>query len=81
MTTKQIQIMTTVIRGNADGSFMDLDQVLECLQYKTTKQSIQFSIRALISKGALSKKPRENRRGRSRVVISPTRDGYAAMQG
>ena len=79
LTTKQLHILSTVIKGNPDGSFIDLDQLLERLPYETTKQSIQFSIRALIAKKLLMKHPREKRRGRSRVILSATDLGYRIM--
>lgn len=76
ITSKQRTIMTVLVRGNPDGSFCDLDQLIERIDYKTTKASMQFSIRALIKNGFLIKQPREKRRGRSHVIISPTKKGY-----
>jgi predicted transcriptional regulator len=81
MTSKQFQIMTTILKGNDDGSFLDLDQVIQKLSYKTTKQSLQFSIRALIRKGLVTKQEQEKRRGRSRAIVSPTKNGYIIMTG
>lgn len=81
LTTKQIQIMSIVIRMNEDGSFVDLDQLLERLPYETTKQSIQFSVRALVAKELIEKKPREKRRERSRVILAPTELGYQIVRG
>lgn len=81
LTTKQLQIMSVVLKGNEDGSFVDLDEILDRLPYETTKQSIQFSIRALIRKGLLMKHPREKRRGRCRVILSSTELGYRVMRG
>lgn len=79
MTPKQLQLMQTIVTANEDGSFTDLDQILERLTYDTTKQSLQFSLRALIKKGVIVKKARENRRGRSRVILAPTEVGYNIM--
>jgi hypothetical protein len=78
LTSKQMTIMELVLRGNGttpDGAFIpiDLDQLLERLPYETTKQSMQFSIRALINREMLERGPRENRRGRSRVTLKPTK--------
>jgi predicted transcriptional regulator len=81
LTTKQIQIMDIIVKGNPDGSFVDIDELLVRLPYETTKQSIQFSVRALISKNLIEKQPRELRRGRQRVVLSPTREGYGLIRG
>lgn len=78
LTTKQTQIMTIVCRGNTSDEtpWCDIDQVLEGLakefNWNTTKQSLQFSIRALIKKGMVEKEGLEKRRGRKRVVLKPT---------
>lgn len=81
LTQKQKHIMTTLIKANADGSFLDIDQLVENLPYKTTKQSMHFSIRALVKKRLISKYGMEKRRGRSRLVINPTTLGFSVMQG
>jgi hypothetical protein len=72
LTSKQISQMRVICAGNSDGTDVDLDQILEKLPYQTTKQSFQFSLRALIAKGLVEEAGREVRRGRSRRVISPT---------
>lgn len=82
LTTKQIQIMNVITRGNEDGSFVDVDQLVERVGYETTKQSMQFSIRALVNKSLIMKQQqRQLRRGRSRIVLSATSLGYAVMRG
>lgn len=80
LTSKQQQIMRTVVRANPDGSFLDLDQLIENLTYKTTKASMHFSIRALEEKGLVEKQPTEIRRGRSRAIIAPTINGLERMR-
>lgn len=75
LTTKQRAIMTVIIAGNPDGSFADIDEILDRLSYETTKQSLQFSLRALAAKGCIQKMPTEIRRKRSRVVYSATESG------
>lgn len=81
LTTKQYSLMSVIIRGNPDGSFVDLDQILERIPYETSKQSLQFSIRALVNRGLIMKHEREVRRGRVRVIISATPVGYQIMRG
>lgn len=76
MTTKQRTIMEAILRGNPDGSWMDLDQLITTLPYKTGKDSMHFSIRALVNKGLLEKKPLEFRRGQERRVLAPTGLAY-----
>lgn len=80
VTEKQMQIMSVVVKGNEDGSFIDLDQLLERIPYETTKESMQFSIRALVKNQLISKKDRESRRGRSRVILAPTELAYFVMR-
>ncbi|EET8285652.1 hypothetical protein FC252_004884 [Escherichia coli] len=55
LTNKQKDIIKTPNLGYERGHLLDLDELLEVLPYKTTKQSIQFSIRALIKKGLVEK--------------------------
>ncbi|MBY7190999.1 hypothetical protein [Escherichia ruysiae] len=55
LTDKQKDIIKTLNLGYERGNLLDLDELLEVLPYKTTKQSIQFSIRALIKKGLVEK--------------------------
>lgn len=79
LTEKQEQVLETIVKGNHDGSFCDLDQVIEKVPYDTTKASIQFIIRNLMGKGLIYKKPTEKRRGRRRVVIGPTSQGFLEL--
>lgn len=77
LTDKQLAIMQVIVNKNEDGSCTDLDQILERLSYKTSKASLQFSIRALAAHGLIRKEPEwEKRRGRKRVLIRAT--GLAA---
>lgn len=75
LTLKQIELLNTIGRRNPDGGAIDLDQLIERLSYKPTKQSIQFSIRALIAHGLIQKDAPEKRRGRTRTLISLTEQG------
>ncbi|CDL80989.1 hypothetical protein [Xenorhabdus szentirmaii] len=55
VTEKQKMIIRTVWIGMERENPVDMDELLEMLPYKTTKQSMQFSIRALIKKGFVIK--------------------------
>ncbi|HDR2361578.1 TPA: hypothetical protein QCH63_004480, partial [Enterobacter kobei] len=55
LTDKQKDILRTIYLGHDRGHLLDLDELLEVLPYKTTKQSMQFSLRALIKKGLVEK--------------------------
>ena len=76
LTPKQTQITDTIIKGNPDGTWVDMDQLLENLPYRTSKSSMQFSIRYLIEKGVLEKRDCELRRGQARRVYAPTALAY-----
>jgi len=67
--------------GNDDGTPTDLDEVIERVSYKPTKQSIQFSIRALVNHGLIEKGAQEKRRGRLRAIIRITPKGASMMGG
>lgn len=85
LSTKQIQILVEVQKGSVndlgEAAPIDLDQLLERLPYKTTKESMQFSIRALIRRGMLEKAGNESRRGRSRVLYRLTDYGVKTITG
>lgn len=76
ITKKQVAIMKVILLGNEEADPVDIDQLLERLDYKTTKQSIQFSIRALVSRNFIYKGELQKRRGKKRVIYLPTREGY-----
>jgi len=75
LTHKQTNLLTVIAKGNKEDGTIDLDEILEYLQYETTKQSLQFSVRALIAHGYIAKKGLEKRRGRMRQVIEATELG------
>ena len=79
LTEKQELVLGTIVKGNEDGSFCDLDEVIEKVPYDTTKASIQFIIRNLKNKGLIYKRPTEKRRGRRRVVLGPTSQGFLEL--
>ena len=72
LTAKQKEVLAVIIKSNPDGSLVDLDQILMNIRYYSTKQAMQFIIRALIRKGLIVKKGSENRRARRRVLLAPT---------
>jgi hypothetical protein len=79
LTKKQRQIISVVVRANPDGSFLDINQIMAELSYHPSKESLQFSLRALINKGLIEKQ-RQRRRGYQRLIIAPTLAGYAAQR-
>lgn len=83
MTTKQTKILGCLCDKNADGSEVDLDQLLEALRaeyhWETTKPSLQFSLRRLIEGGLVTKLNRQIRRGRLRAILTITPLGLRMM--
>lgn len=77
LTPKQENVLTVIVKGNTNGSFCDLDEIIQRVFYATNKQSIQFIIRNLVGKGMIQKKETQKRRSRRRVIICPTENGYA----
>lgn len=75
LTCVQIELLQVIGNANHDGTLIDMDQLLEKISYKTSKQSMQFSLRALVNKGLIEKKPRTKRRGQSRLIIDLTELG------
>lgn len=78
LTHKQIELMDVIAKGNGLLGPCDLDEILDRVRYETSKQSLQFSIRALVARGLIYKKGIEKRRGRQRVVIQATPLGMQA---
>lgn len=72
LTPNQIEVLSVVADGNEDGSPTDLDEILERVSYKPTKQAIQFTIRSLVKYELIEKVGSENRRDRKRVLIGAT---------
>lgn len=77
LSAKQAEILTLIVRMNTDGTFLDLDQLIEKLSYNPTKEALQFSIRHLVSRGLIEKKEPELRRNAKRRILAPTMHGYA----
>ena len=40
LTRKQVMIVDTILKGNPDGTWLDIDQLIENLPYETSKDSI-----------------------------------------
>lgn len=69
LTVKQLELLKIIKSGNTDGSLVDLDELIERASYKPKKDSMHFSVRALVAKGLMEKAGTENRRGRRRVLF------------
>lgn len=80
LTAKQQEIMDAVLRLTGRGEFPDMDELLDAVSYKCSKQAMQFSVRYLARHGLLEKKEPELRRGRRRAVIAPTKLAYDLLR-
>lgn len=69
---KHLDVMRVLTVGNENKSPVDLDQLLERLSYKTTKQAFQFTLRTMIRHEWVAKLGVEKRRVRNRVLIGIT---------
>ena len=72
LSEKQLGVLLTINRENADKSLVDLDQIIERQSYETNKPSIQFIIRNLVQKGLIEKTGSEVRNGRRKVLFKTT---------
>ena len=80
ITPYQLEVMLKLdTLAAAAGRLADFDQLLERLSWKPTKESAQFVVRALVTKGFIEKMPRELRRGRTRVCYKTTEKGRLAL--
>jgi hypothetical protein len=80
ITARQMEVLWLVCKGNPDephAFLADLDQILERLSVRTTKEAMQFTVRALIANGLIEKAPRELRRERLRVTYQATALGLS----
>lgn len=82
-TAKQMNILSVILAGNGlnqDGSRnpIDLDEILERINWRTSKASMQFSLRYLIDYGMIEKVGHAYRRGRNRAIFLPTINGIKA---
>lgn len=63
----------------ATGQLPDLDQLLSKLSWNPSKESIQFTVRALVGKGFIEKFGIQTRRGRNRVCFRVTEPGKLVL--
>jgi DNA-binding MarR family transcriptional regulator len=81
LTPKQRAVMNAIHAGDGSGGFVDNDQLLRRIPYKTTKPSLHCSLRKLIDKGLVQRCGTEFRRGRVRGLITLTFAGVRMVAG
>jgi DNA-binding MarR family transcriptional regulator len=79
LTAKQKIILRAIAKGDGEGGFADMDQIMDRLGYAPSKQALQCSIRVLVKRGMAEKKGVELRRERMRQVIALTPKGYSFL--
>ncbi|GAL22960.1 hypothetical protein JCM19235_1261 [Vibrio maritimus] len=75
-----MMILEVVLKRNTDGSLVDLDEIIERVDYEVTKPAIQFTIRRMIEHGVIEKAGRDSRRGRARTTFRVTELGYEVVK-
>jgi DNA-binding PadR family transcriptional regulator len=75
VTPYQLELLKAARAAHDAGAPLDLDQLLDTLSWEPSKESLQFTIRALIKRGLIVKSDLELRRGRRRVSFLMTADG------
>lgn len=76
ITDNMRSILEVVVRANKDGSWVDMDQLIQRVNYHVTKEAIQFTLRNMVKKQLIAKGESTLRRGRKRLVLIPTELGY-----
>ena len=80
VTAYQHELLTTLSRlEQATGRLTDFDQLLGQLSWTPSKESAQFTIRAMIAKGFIEKAAIEPRRGRNRICYRVADGGKAVL--
>lgn len=80
ITPYQVEILTLMFSASkVTDRLLDFDQILGRLSWKPSKDSAQFTFRALVSKKMIEKAPRESRRGRVRVCYRLTLEGMKVL--
>lgn len=83
LTDNQLKILRVLADKNADGSDVDLDQLLDTLaveyDWVTSKAALQWSLRQLINLEVVERMGREVRRNRARRILRLTPLGLKVM--
>lgn len=72
LTVHQLDTLCVIVKGNPDGSLVDIYQILDRVERDVVLQSMQTTLRALIIYGIVEKAPRQVRAGRSLMVYRAT---------
>lgn len=78
LTAYQFEVLRLIVKGNPETDDpwdfnLDIDQLIERIKPKeTTKQALQFVVRALVTNGMIIKLSKVKRRNRLRVTYAAT---------
>jgi hypothetical protein len=83
LTENQMKILTVLNAKNEDGSYVDLDQLLDVLaveyDWVTSKAALQWSLRQLMKLDLVERLGTELRRNRARRLLRLTETGERVM--
>ena len=79
ITKNQLELLHFVIDCEAGGAMADLDQIIDKMSWEPTKESIQFTIRAMVGKSFIEKSGLQSRRGRNRVCFKVSIKGKQVL--
>lgn len=75
LTSKQMELLKTIDSKNADGTLVDLDQIIAAQSYPTNKPSMQFVVRSMVGKKLIAKVGTDVREQRRKVLFNTTELG------
>lgn len=81
LTKKQMNVLEKIVVGPGGGELIDVDQLLDLIDYETTRPSIRFTLKGLLTRKMIVKKGKELRRERMRMVYAPTMLGVNTLGG
>lgn len=79
LTSKQVEILQKIERGNLDGSLIDLTQLRQSLTYIVTKQAVLCSVNHLVKRNLVGRMGRESRDGSLCTMLAITANGKAIL--
>lgn len=75
LSAKQMELLRTIYNKNADGTLVDLDQIIAAQSYPTNKPSMQFIVRSMVGKKLIAKVGTDVREKRRKVLFETTELG------
>lgn len=80
LTKKQIAVMKIIQAGNRDGTYVDIDQLLNRMKNKPHRNTLKQSVRYIEAKGLLERFQGVYRRNATRTVYRLTENGYRHLR-